>query len=153
MKILQTRRSRRLAVFCGVQLLAIAAVAFAFFYRAYIDSLPFSDKYSACPFHDILHLYCPGCGGTRAMVALFRGQIVHSVLCNPLSAYLAVGFFCFDALSLRRILRDEPGAVRIPMWYVWVLLALLIVHFIVRNVLLVYFGIDYLGDLHTFWHP
>jgi hypothetical protein len=149
----RSRRTRRLLIFACVQLIFAALIVCAFFYRALIDSLPFGNIYSNCPFHDFVHLYCPGCGGTRAMIALFRGQLVHSLLCNPLSAYLAVGFFCFDGVVLRRILRDEPRVMRLPIWYFWVLLAIAVVNFVLRNVLLVYFGIDYLGDLISFWHP
>jgi hypothetical protein len=85
------------------------------------------------------------------MVALFRGRPLHSLLCNPLSAYLAVGFSIFNVQALCRILRDEERVLHLPMWYFWVLLAIAVANFIIRNVLLVGFGIDYLGDLLPFW--
>ena len=146
-----TRRVRTIAIFCSVQLLAVAMIVFAFGYRALIDSLPFGNVYSNCPLHDYLHLYCPGCGGTRAMVALIRGQLWHSLRCNPLSAYLAAGFLYFDATALYRIIKSKTPVLRIPLWYWWVLLALAALSFIARNVLLVFFGVDYLGDLLPFW--
>lgn len=153
MNILHSRKNRRWLLFAAVQLLAIAMVIFAFVYRGYIDSIEGSDRYSSCPFHDFVHLYCPGCGGTRAMIAIFQGRWIHSLLCNPVSLYLFLGFVAMDIRAALRIYRNQDRPVRVPMGYLWGLLGLSLANFMVRNVLLVVFGIDYLGDLLPFWHP
>ncbi len=36
-----------------------------------------------CMIHDLFHLYCPGCGGTRALFALLQGHLLRSLYCNP----------------------------------------------------------------------
>ena len=43
-----------------------------------------------CLFHLLTGLYCPGCGGTRSMKALFRGQFLLSVHENPASPLLVL---------------------------------------------------------------
>ncbi len=146
------RRARRWLIFSAVQLLAVCAVIAAFVYRGFLDGLPGDGRVSLCPMHDLWHIYCPGCGGTRAMVALLRGQIVHSLACNPLSAYLAAGFVAFDVRAAIAIARDEPRALHLRAWYFWLLLAITVVFFVLRNVMLVSFGVDYLGELRPFWH-
>ena len=48
-----------------------------------------------CYFETITGLYCPGCGGTRAVIALFRGHIVESFIYHPVVPYAAVVYVVF----------------------------------------------------------
>ena len=43
-----------------------------------------------CPFKFVTGLPCPGCGGTRAVMALLHGQILEAIYLNPLSVLLVV---------------------------------------------------------------
>lgn len=43
-----------------------------------------------CLFHLLTGLYCPGCGGTRAVWYLLHGQILKSVQYHPLVLYMAL---------------------------------------------------------------
>ena len=149
---LASGRRRRWLWFIALQLGIVLVAVGAYLYRAYLDTLPGDGARSMCLLHDFVHLYCPGCGGTRAVVALLRGQIVHSLLCNPLSAYLVVGFLVVDVRALLHIIGKQPFEIRIPSWYLWVMLILAILHCVVRNVLMISSGYDYLGDLVRFWH-
>ncbi len=146
------RRKKRIALYLAVQMLAIILVIGAFVYRELLDALSSDGKFSACPMHDLLHLYCPGCGGTRAIVALFRGQVIHSLACNPISLYLVVGFLVFDLRAAIAIMRNEERVLTIPPQYFWIMLAFAIVHCVLRNVLMITIGWDYLGDLGAYWH-
>lgn len=147
------RQKRRLLTYIIVQLVALALIAGAFLLRYVIEHFPgnTSGELSSCIIHNLLHIYCPLCGGTRAMVALVRGHIWQSLCYNPLSAYLAAGFVWFDITAAVRIKKDHPTSLSIPRWYwtVGVLLAILV--FIVRNVALIGFGMDNLGDLVGYW--
>ncbi len=40
--------------------------------------------YPVCPIHQYLHLYCPGCGSTRALAALLHGRVIEAMHYNPL---------------------------------------------------------------------
>lgn len=37
-----------------------------------------------CPFHALTRLYCPGCGSTRALHALLRGDVAQAMAMNPM---------------------------------------------------------------------
>ena len=150
---LASGRCRRWLWFFALQLGVLLVAGGAYLYRAYLDTLPGDGARSMCLLHDFLHLYCPGCGGTRAIVALLRGQILHSLRCNPLSAYLAVGFLVTDIRAGIAIARKQPFAIRIPLWYFWIMLILAVITCIARNTLMITIGYDYLGDLVRFWHP
>ncbi len=43
-----------------------------------------------CPFHYLTGLYCPGCGGSRAVWFLLRGDILTSIRYHPLVFYTTV---------------------------------------------------------------
>lgn len=103
-----------------------------------------------CAFYAITGYYCPGCGGTRAVFALLHGHILRSVLYHPIVLYTAIlgGWFMIS----QTIERFSKGRVKIGMHfrtiYLWLALALVVVHFIIKNIL-VYNGSDILNILGT----
>jgi len=71
----------------------------------------------ACPVHELLGLDCPGCGLTRASLALARLDLVSALLFNPL-------IFLIAPYVLYRTLAIAVGAVsgrrlvaRWPAWF------------------------------------
>jgi hypothetical protein len=44
--------------------------------------------YPPCPVYRYLHLYCPGCGATRALAALLHGRLAEAMHYNPLFVML-----------------------------------------------------------------
>ena len=48
-----------------------------------------------CPFKVFLHIDCPGCGLTRATIALFRGDISKSLHYNYTCIFWLLTFFLF----------------------------------------------------------
>jgi hypothetical protein len=63
--------------------------------------------YPGCPVHELLHLQCPGCGGTRAIAALLRGHFIDAMNLNALVTLLlpfaaAYGILCYSRLLQRK---------------------------------------------------
>jgi len=72
-----------------------------------------------CPIHSISGVECPGCGMTRACIALCRGDISHAVQYNPLSiglVLLAAGFALAADRMRRNWARLTPGIRQITKW-------------------------------------
>jgi hypothetical protein len=74
--------------------------------------------YPQCPIYGLFHLQCPGCGATRALAALLRGQLTEAINLNALMPLLlpfaaAYGIFCYSRLLQRKAFRwpQPPPAV------------------------------------------
>lgn len=147
------QQKRRFLTFLIVQLVALGLVVGAFVLRYVIDRAPGNEsgRISSCIMHNLLHIYCPLCGGTRAMIALVQGHVWQSLCYNPLSAYLSAGFLYFDIVAAIRIQKDHPTPLSIPKWYWIVGIVMAVLVFLVRNVALIGFGLDNLGDLAGYW--
>lgn len=67
-----------------------------------------------CPFHFITHVQCPGCGMTRACLALAHGDVRAAWQHHPFAlalVLLALGF-AFVPQQMRRRWRQMPPATR-----------------------------------------
>lgn len=105
----------------------------------------------SCPFKRVFCLYCPGCGGTRAVSALLRGDVLTSVRSNPVVMWgLVLGIWQYARMA-RSYIRRDRACFRIPSWSWISLIAVILGVFAVRNLLLVFAGYDYLGDNALFW--
>lgn len=69
--------------------LATAAVAVALILTLF-DRFSASNLLPPCLFHTLTHLYCPGCGTTRALNALLHGNLALAVQMNPLTVIALV---------------------------------------------------------------
>lgn len=91
--------------------------------------------YPTCPFLAITGLYCPGCGGLRAIASITDGDLGAAVAYNPLAvAALALGCWMLGASFVRQW-RGLPGSVaRVEhSWFFRFLPGLILVFWIMRN--------------------
>lgn len=63
-----------------------------------------------CLFYRATGIYCPGCGGTRAVKYLLEGKLLKSLWYHPLVGYvvLTVGFEIGKRLIFKRKRKNEP---------------------------------------------
>jgi Protein of unknown function (DUF2752) len=61
--------------------------------------------YPHCPVFFWLHLYCPGCGGTRALAALLHGRLVEALHWNAMVVVSLPFAAAFFAMAYRRAVR------------------------------------------------
>ncbi len=88
--------------------------------------------------------YCPGCGATRAVYALARGDFLASLYYNPFICYIAVvgGWFMISQTIERLSHGKLPIAMHFRMIYVWIGLALMFGNCILKNAVLLFTGVS-----------
>lgn len=99
-----------------------------------------------CVIHKWTGYYCPGCGGTRAVRALLKGNIWNSFLCHPVVPYGGILYAWYMISHTVEYL--SKGKISIGMKYsdryLYVAVALILVQWVVKNVLKAVWGIGLL---------
>ena len=88
--------------------ITLAALAGAFLLWRFALEEP---TVSRCWIWEHWHVYCPGCGGTRALIALARGQIGEALRCH-LPAGNLIMLFC-NLISRRTVHRADSFYIRL----------------------------------------
>ena len=87
-----------------------------------------------CPVYRYLHLLCPGCGGTRACIALLHGHLAQAWHLNPLLLLLAPLLALYAAVTVRRLWRGSMEPLpSMPPAAIYALLAAAAVFTLARN--------------------
>ena len=95
-----------------------------------------------CVLYYFFGIYCPGCGGTRAVKALLNGEVLQSLWYHPLVLYsliLYAGFMLTNTLEKLRV--KGVRGWRFHSWYLYGALGILGMNFLVKNILLLCFHI------------
>lgn len=103
--------------------------------------------FAKCYIHTHYQLYCPGCGGTRALLAIVHGDIIKSLYYNPIILLLIIDVLFMNILSF--IDKKNPNTCKILHYkikYNVILLILWGIYFVIRNYLLIVMKIDIVGD-------
>lgn len=101
-----------------------------------------------CMFRVLTGLYCPGCGGTRAVKALLTGHPIISFLYHPVVLYgVVVGGWLVACWLIWRKTGNGKYHKRLEDRYVYIGIGMIAFNFIVKNLLLVVWGVDVLAML------
>jgi hypothetical protein len=105
-------------------------------------------EFSGCYVRNSLHIYCPGCGGTRAITAFFEGHPLRAFFCYP-ALFVAAGVIVWcDGVLLTAAIRNSPRPLRLIRWWLILIPVACAVLFAAVRTLLAYLtGYDPLGDL------
>lgn len=87
-----------------------------------------------CAFHAATGLWCPGCGGTRALYSLLHGDVATALQMNAFSTLFFVPPMVLGLVWwLARAFGVRVPTPRISTRYVWAYVAVLGVFSVVRN--------------------
>lgn len=100
-----------------------------------------------CPFHELFHIYCPGCGGTRALFELLHGHILQSLYYNPAVFLGLLLILYYEAGAIITIIKNNGKCYyyqKGKLIYGYLIIVALFT--VIRAYLLVVMKIDMLGD-------
>jgi hypothetical protein len=121
----------RAPLFAPLAVAGAAAVG-ALLVRAVDPGVP--GHYPVCPFLAVTGMYCPFCGGLRAVHALMHGDVTTAFGMNPL---VMVGLLILVLAWWRWARRSVQGIrvnPRVAAWPAWVTLAVIAAFWAARNV-------------------
>lgn len=125
--------------YCG---LALAGVLLAFGIICRFVGIRPGDMLLPCLFHSVTGIYCPGCGGTRACIALLRGNVRLSLHYHPVVLYAAVLYGWY--MISNTIQYISRGKWKIGMayrsFYAWIGVVILALHALWANAALLLYG-------------
>ena len=100
-----------------------------------------------CMFLKLTGFYCPGCGGTRAVIALLKGKVLTSFIYHPFVPYTAlVGGWFMISQTIERITKGKLSiGMKYKDIYLWIALVLVVANFFLKNILL-FNGMDLLAS-------
>ncbi len=106
--------------------------------------LSFLNKYisiPACPIYTHFGLYCPACGGTRAVISLFHFDIIQSIKYNPIVIYF------FFSTTLYIIIETINYIFKKKLHFSWKIclwlgITILLINCIIKNIYILYFSLS-----------
>ena len=121
---------------------------YAIAYTLYFNLTKGSEREIVCVIKSTYGFYCPGCGGSRSLTEFMKLNFIKSFILYPaipISALLVLGY---DARLLISVIKRDSKYTDNYRFYEFILIPIaIILTFALRNILLLGFGIDIVGDI------
>ena len=99
-----------------------------------------------CVLYAYFKLYCPGCGGTRAVMNLMHGHLLESLWYHPLVPYTATVAGAFIVThTLNIITKGKVKGMLFRPIYLYIAVGIVAVNWAVKDLLILLFGIYIIG--------
>lgn len=124
--------------YIGLIFLVVGGVVSALYFGVLQHCLP----ELPCLFWALFGIYCPGCGGTRAVLALMQGRFLESLWYHPLVLYVTVcggGFMLTQGLHRLGVKRIKGW--KYHNWYLYGMIIIVVCNFLIKNLLKMVWGI------------
>ena len=122
----------------GLFVLAVCCVAVSLYFGIILRKF----EMPPCVLNTYLRIYCPGCGGTRAVDALLHGHILMSVWCHPIVLYTVIVFGGFMLTqSLERLGVRHIRGWKFHNWHLYGAVVIVVCNFLIKNLLRWIWGI------------
>ena len=129
-------------------ILNLSLILFAVFYTLAVKSLEGTENEISCIVQKTLSIYCPGCGGSRSLRALLSFDFVKSFVLYPPILISAVAVLDYDVRLFVAIIKKKASLLTSYKFKIFLIIPIsIILTFLIRNLLLLGFGIDTVGDL------
>lgn len=99
-----------------------------------------------CTLYTAVGLYCPGCGGTRAVSCLLQGEWIRSFCYHPVVPYTALLVACYTLSHTVSILtKGKVKAMLFRPIYFYVMIGIILLNWIIKNAFILADGIYLIG--------
>lgn len=96
-----------------------------------------------CTFYTATGYYCPGCGGTRAVTAMLRGNIFSSLYYHPFVLYISVYYIVFElSHTLDIMTKGKIRGLRFCPLYFYIGIGIIIVQWVAKNYVRFKYGME-----------
>ena len=113
-------------------LAAAVAAGAALLYRYSPQEYSF---YPRCPFYELTHHYCPGCGATRAVAELLHGHIAAALHFNAaVTLLMPVLLWYFARMYWTAVRENHIEWPQVPEWSWRATLAFVLIFAVVRDI-------------------
>lgn len=116
-----------------ISIFVIALVAIM--YSAHICFVNYTERYELleCSLMSTMGIPCPGCGGTRSIKSLLRGDIISSLYYNAFATYSIIVYAVFFVShTLEKISGGRIKGIKFRMIYIWIAIVVLVVQYILK---------------------
>ncbi len=116
------------------KIMAIVITIAIFSYLIYIYFVPPTEGgvHIVCPTKQFLHLNCVGCGMTRFVYFIMKGDFMQALSYNFFGPFLLLVLLVIYFYFLRWSFFDKQ-IPKIPTWLAWTFLVFVIVYSVLRN--------------------
>lgn len=112
-----------------------AAGLFYFMFNAFVE---FTGLYMLreCFMKTLFGIPCPGCGGTRALISFFTGNLFSAVYYNAFVVYCVIVYAVFFiSHTISKISKGRIREIPFQGWYIPVALIILIIQYVLKLIL------------------
>ena len=137
-QILFDKKEENILYWAGLIALPIGLLFLQFLFHWVIPNFgPFE-----CKMYQYFGVYCPGCGGTRSVQALMRGDILLSLWYHPLILYFVVIYVWYMIThTLEKLSFFSVKGLTLRTCHLYAVLLIMAVNCIGKNILKFYFHI------------
>ncbi len=91
--------------------------------------------YIPCPIKSLTGFYCPGCGITRMILSILKGDLYQAFRYNPL-VFILMPFiiFYFLEINISKLYNKKSICKKVPDYIFYIIIAVLVVYGILRNI-------------------
>ena len=124
----------------------LSLILFATVYTLLFSHKGDSELFS-CVFKETFGLYCPGCGGSRSLSAFMRLDFLSSFILYPPIIISALAVLSYDARLILSLIYKNDRFTSGYRFFIFLSIPVSVfLTFIIRNILLLFFKIDTVGD-------
>ena len=143
---MKLRKKLFLLYFIPLLALILVSLIYAFLTE---ESILNGEELISCHFKNRFGLYCPGCGGSRALIALLKFDILEAFVLFPaLPITVLILLSLYIRVFISFIKNDEKYVKGFHINLIILIPLVIIFYFFLRNLLLA-FDIDLIGDFRS----